>query len=881
MADESAQCVTYLETQEATELTTDQMFERLGVSKSGLSSSEAAKRLRQVGPNAIEEKKVSSVVKFLSYFWGPIPWMIEIAAVLSLVVGDWDDFIIISVLLLVNAFIGFWEEFKADNAITALKSKLALHARTMRDGAFSEIPAADLVPGDMIHVRLGDVVPADAKILSGTNITVDQAALTGESLPVEKESGEVLYSGSVLQRGEAESIVYATGAHSFFGKTAKLVAETKVTSHYQKAVMKIGNFLIGISLVLMVVIVIASLYHHRPFIRTLEFALVLAVAAIPVALPAVLSVTMVVGAMALSKAKAIVSRLVSIEEMAGMDVLCSDKTGTLTKNQLTLGETTLFADVDELQVLRDAALASKIEDKEPIETAIFDKLEGGIESLKGFDVINYIPFDPVTKRTEATVKFATGQFKVSKGAPQMIAKLCEDEGLSQKVSQKVDEFAKRGYRTLGVARTNGGGKWTFTGLLSLFDPPRDDSASMIKAANDMGVEVKMVTGDHLAIARETAQRLGMGPNFYEASKIFAGDSNVTTADLARANGSAQGFPEHKYKIVEALEKAGHLVGMTGDGVNDAPALKKADAGVAVSGATDAARGAADLILTAPGLSVIITAIKESRKIFQRMTSYVTYRIAETIDVLIFMTLSILLFQVYPLSAVMIIILAMLNDLPIMMIAYDNVLLPAKPVRWDMKKIMSISLLLGFVSVGFSFMLFWFAGYEYPAVRDYLTAMGSDPSSAIRPDSFIFRCFSDDTLRRLTSILPVLLKNPNPHLNPVGTLMFLKLAVAGHMTLYMARTGERAFWRRPWPNWKLLVVCETTQMLGLIVGIYGFGLMAGVGWRWGIFILCFALGELVLTDIIKVIYCSIIFRGGSHTTNRRFKRLHQRLHTHPQ
>ncbi|KKK84980.1 hypothetical protein LCGC14_2777890, partial [marine sediment metagenome] len=253
--------------------------------------------------------------------------------------------------------IEFWDEFKADNAITALKSKLALHARTMRDGAFSEIPAADLVPGDMIHVRLGDVVPADAKILSGTNITVDQAALTGESLPVEKESGDVLYSGSALQRGEAECIVYATGAHSFFGKTAKLVAETKVTSHYQKAVMKIGNFLIGISLVLMVVIVIASLYHHRPFIRTLEFVLVLAVAAIPVALPAVLSVTMVVGAMALSKAKAIVSRLVSIEEMAGMDVLCSDKTGTLTKNQLTLGETTLFADVDELQVLRDAALA--------------------------------------------------------------------------------------------------------------------------------------------------------------------------------------------------------------------------------------------------------------------------------------------------------------------------------------------------------------------------------------------------------------------------------------------------------------------------------------------------------------------------------------------
>ncbi len=851
--------------------------EKLASSADGLAGKDAAERLKAVGPNALEEHETPAIVKFLSYFWGPIPWMIEVALILSLCVGDWPDVTIISILLLVNAFIGFWEEFKAGSAIKALKAKLALQCRVKRDGQWTEAPAASLVPGDVIHVKFGDVVPADAKLINGTNVAADQSSLTGESLPVTKADGDVLFSGSVMQKGEGEGLVYATGTHSFFGRTAQLVTETKTVSHYQKAVMKIGNMLIVSSVALIALIMVISLYHHRPILSTLEFVLILAVAAIPVALPAVLSVTMVVGAMVLSKSKAIVTRLVSIEEMAGMDVLCSDKTGTLTQNKLSLGETVLFDGKDEASVLQAAALASKAEDAEPIETPIFDKLADTPNALGGFETTAFVPFDPVAKRTEATISGPDGaSFKVSKGAPQSIVELCTDDALARNVAANVDDFASRGYRTLGVARTDSAGAWQFLGLLSFFDPPREDSGDTIAQAKAMGVDTKMVTGDHLAIGKETARQLGMGKGMYAASDVFAADSQFTDEQIEQSAGFAQVYPEHKYKIVEALQRRGHLVGMTGDGVNDAPALKKADAGIAVSGATDAARGAADLVLTLPGLSVIVTAIKESRRIFQRMTSYATYRIAETIDVLVFMTLSILIFQSYPLSAVMLIILALLNDLPIMMIAYDNVSLPRKPVNWDMRQIMSTAAILGTISVGFSFLLYWFAT-EWSTVGQMLACGSPVPCRVL--ESPLVEWFGLDRMRSWQQLLPALKTSTDPTSNPISTLIFLKLAIAGHMTLYMARKGGQSFLRRPWPNWKLLTVCEGTQLAGLLAGVYGFGIMAPVGWAWGVFLLAFAVAELLITDTLKVAFCTLLKTGGSAKHRRRLDRLHQSLHHH--
>ena len=615
---------------------------KLGSSPDGLSQTEAEKRLTQYGPNEIEEKKTNELLKFLSYFWGPIPWMIEAAVVLSAAARHWPDFGIILVLLLANAMVGFWEEHQAGNAIAALKATLAIKARVKRDGKWITPAARELVPGDVIRVRLGDIVPADARLLDGDPVEVDQSALTGESLPATRKSGEAIFSGSIIRQGEIGALVYATGANTYFGKTAELVQGAKTVSHFQRAVLKIGNYLIILAVVMVAAIVAVAIFRGDPILTTLQFALVLTVAAIPVAMPTVLSVTMAVGARLLAKKKAIVTRLVAIEELAGVDVLCADKTGTLTQNKLTLGDPFGVNNIPAEQVILAAALASRADNNDTIDLAVLGGLKND-QALKAYQMGHFQPFDPVHKRTEAAVKGPDGKaFKVTKGAPQVILALSANAGeVKPAVDKAVNEFAARGFRSLGVARAEGDGKWQFLGVLPLFDPPRDDAKSTIATAQQMGVKVKMVTGDALAIAQETAKKLGMGTNILDAGSLGDEKQQKTAAvaeAIENADGFAQVFPEHKFHIVEDLQKRGHIVGMTGDGVNDAPALKKADCGIAVSGATDAARAAAAIVLMTPGLSVIIDAIKESRKIFQRMNSYAIYRIAETLRVLLFMTL---------------------------------------------------------------------------------------------------------------------------------------------------------------------------------------------------------------------------------------------------
>jgi H+-transporting ATPase len=652
----------------------DLTFELKVSPERGLSDSEARSRIDAYGYNELAEEKTNSILKFLSYFWGPIPWMIEAAVILSAIVHHWADFGIILVLLIMNAVVGFWEEYHAGNAIEALKKKLAMEARVRRDGKWKNIPARELVPGDIIRLRLGDIIPADAKLLNGDPIEVDQSALTGESLPVECNTEDDVYSGSIVNQGEIEAVVYATGTQTYFGKTAQMVEGAKTTSHFQKAVLKIGDYLIIIAIALVVLILITALFRHESMLTTLRFALVLTVAAIPVAMPTVLSVTMAVGAKLLAAKQAIVRRLASIEELAGIDILCSDKTGTLTQNKLTLSDTVSFTSTDKEQIILCGALASRAEDKDAIDMAVI----GGLENpkvIESYQILHFQPFDPVHKRTEATVKDSKGKtFKVSKGAPQAILELAVNKSdIQNDLEKTINEFAGKGYRSLGVARTDEKEQWQYLGVLALSDPPREDCKDTITAAKQMGVDVKMVTGDQVAIGKEIAGQIGLGKNILDA-QIFGDtkhhEANRLAESIEEADGFAQVFPEHKYHIVDVLQKRGHIVGMTGDGVNDAPALKKADAGVAVSGATDAARAASDIVLLTPGLSVIIDAIKESRKIFQRMNSYATYRIAETIRVLLFMTLSILVFKFYPVTAVMIVLLALLNDGAILSIAYE-------------------------------------------------------------------------------------------------------------------------------------------------------------------------------------------------------------------
>lgn len=657
----------------------------------GLSDAEAARRLAQYGENGLAEHHVGVLARLAHFFWGPIPWMIEIAAALSAVLSHWADLAIILTMLFVNAGVGFWQEFKADNAIALLKQRLALKARVRRDGVWKDIEAKYLVPGDVVTVKLGNVVPADLTLIGGAYLSVDQSALTGESLPVDKKVGDDAYSGSIAKQGEMIGTVTATGMNTYFGKTAHLVEQARTVSHFQRAVLRIGNFLILVTVGLVAMIGIAALFRHDPLIETAQFARILAVASIPVALPAVLSVTMAVGAERLARMRAIVSHLVSIEEMAGMDILCTDKTGTLTKNELTLGEPEPSTGVSRSDLLLAASLATRREAPDAIDGAILAGLPNRTV-LDGYHIAAFHPFDPVVKRAEAEIETGDRRFKVAKGAPQVIVDLCgpgDEERWD--IAAQVERSAAKGFRTLGVARTDDVGKWRFLGLLPLFDPPREDSAATIAATRRMGLDIKMVTGDHEAIARQIAGQLDLGRDIVIADTVFgkSAPSDPLPAIVA-ADGFARVFPEHKFAIVKALQGAGHIVGMTGGGVNDAPALKQADVGIAVSGATDAARAAADLVLTAPGLAVITRAIEEARQIFERMTGYAIYRIAETTRVLLFMTASILVFNFYPVTAIMVVLLALLNDLPIMMIAYDNAPFALRPVRWDMERVLVVA-----------------------------------------------------------------------------------------------------------------------------------------------------------------------------------------------
>jgi H+-transporting ATPase len=783
----------------------------LGSSPNGLAQAEAAKRLTQYGPNEIEETRTNPLLKFLSYFWGPIPWMIEAAVILSAVVRHWPDFGIIFLLLLANAVVGFWEEREAGNAIAALKAKLAIKARVQRDGKWVNPPARELVPGDVIRMRLGDIVPADARLLDGDSIEVDQSALTGESLPATRKPGEAVFSGSIVRRGEIGALVYATGGNTYFGKTAQLVQEAHTVSHFQKAVLKIGNYLIMLAGVLVAAIITVAIVRGDPILTTLQFALVLTVAAIPVAMPTVLSVTMAVGARLLAKKKAIVSKLVAIEELAGVDVLCADKTGTLTQNKLTLGDPFCVANVSADQVILDGALASRADNNDTIDLAVLAGVKND-QDLKGYQVLHFQPFDPVHKRTEASVKAKDGKtFKVAKGAPQVILELSSNVGqVKSAVDKAVDDFAARGFRALGVARAEGEGPWQFVGVLPLFDPPREDAKSTIATALTMGVKIKMVTGDALAIAKETARKLDMGTNILDASGLGDAkkqESAEVAASIEQADGFAQVFPEHKFHIVDVLQKHGHIVGMTGDGVNDAPALKKADCGIAVSDATDAARAAASIVLTTPGLSVIIDAIKESRKIFQRMNSYAIYRIAETLRVLLFMTTAILVFNFYPLTAVMIVMLALLNDGAILSIAYDNVHYKNAPEAWNMRLVLGIATVLGIVGPIAAFGLF------------FLTD----------------RVFHLD----------------HPH---IQTMMYLMLSVAGHLTIFQTRT-RGPFWSIR-PARILWMAVLGTQLLATAIAVFGV-LVTPIGWGWAAFVWGYALAWFFLTDPVKLLAYRIL------------------------
>jgi H+-transporting ATPase len=683
-----------------------------------------------------------------------------------------------------------------------LKKGLAPRARVLRDNQWVTVGAAELVPGDVVSVTAGQIVPADLVLIEGKDLSCDQASLTGESLPVAKKIGDEAYSGSIAKQGAMTGIVTATGNKTFFGRTAKLVGAAGAISHSQRAVTQVGDFLLLLAFALAAILVgvqgyreliVADVWSWDEIGNIAQYVLVLLIASIPVALPAVMSVTMAIGAYALSLQRAIVSRLSAIEELAGVDVLCSDKTGTLTMNQLTVEKQIPFGSFTADDVLRDATLATQKSSEDAIDVAVLAAAGSRVDFAKVRQT-DFVPFDPVNKRTVATLLDAAGKTRhYAKGAPQAITALAKpDAELLSRYQDTVAELASKGYRALGVGQSEDGKSWSIVGLISLMDPPRPDAKATIDAAKALGVNVKMVTGDDVAIGDQIAAQLDLGDHLLVAGDVFKDDTKSGAVSAAvmdaveRADGFGRVFPEHKYEIVKVLQACGHIVGMTGDGVNDAPALKQADCGIAVSGATDAARSAAALILTAPGLSTIVNAIGVARQIFERIESYIHYRVAMTLDIMVLVVASIVLFEFQPLTAIMIVALALLDDIPIMTIAYDNVPAPPEPVRWKMHSMLLFASVMGLLSLVETFGVL-LIGLRWIADRQLLDMIKLD------------------------------------HVQ-LQTVMFLQLAVGGHLLLFIVRT-KRSLFEPPYPSPRLFWAIVATQIVAVAICVLGVGVRA--------------------------------------------------------
>lgn len=679
----------------------------------GLTSDEVLKRRKKYGLNQMAEESENLVVKFLMFFVGPIQFVMEAAAILAAGLEDWVDFGVICGLLFLNAGVGFIQEYQAGSIVDELKKTLANSAIVIRDGSLVEIPANEIVPGDILQLEDGTVIPTDGRLITeGCFIQIDQSAITGESLAVDKRFGDAAFSSSTVKRGEGFMVVTATGDNTFVGRAAALVNKAAGgTGHFTEVLNGIGTILLVLVIVTLLLVWVASFYRTNKIVRILRYTLAITIVGVPVGLPAVVTTTMAVGAAYLAKKQAIVQKLSAIESLAGVEILCSDKTGTLTKNKLSLHEPYTVEGVDPDDLMLTACLAASRKKKglDAIDKAFLKSLAQyprAKAALTKYKVLEFHPFDPVSKKVTAVVESPEGERIVCvKGAPLFVLKTVEEdhpipEDVHENYENKVAELASRGFRALGVARKRGEGHWEILGVMPCMDPPRDDTAQTVNEARHLGLRVKMLTGDAVGIAKETCRQLGLGTNIYNAERLgLGGGGDMPGSELAdfveNADGFAEVFPQHKYSVVEILQQRGYLVAMTGDGVNDAPSLKKADTGIAVEGATDAARSAADIVFLAPGLSAIIDALKTSRQIFHRMYSYVVYRIALSLHLEIFLGLWIAILN-RSLNIDLVVFIAIFADVATLAIAYDNAPYSPKPVKWNLPRLWGMSIILGII-----------------------------------------------------------------------------------------------------------------------------------------------------------------------------------------
>lgn len=679
----------------------------------GLSSDDVIKRRKKFGLNQMAEEKENLVVKFLMFFIGPIQFVMEAAAILAAGLEDWVDFGVICGLLMLNAGVGFIQEYQAGSIVDELKKTLANSAVVIRDGELVEVPSDEIVPGDILQLEDGVVIPADGRVVTeDCFIQIDQSAITGESLAVDKHYGDQAFSSSTVKRGEGFMIVTATGDNTFVGRAAALVNQAAGgQGHFTEVLNGIGIILLVLVIVTLLLVWTACFYRTVRIVPILRYTLGITIVGVPVGLPAVVTTTMAVGAAYLAKKKAIVQKLSAIESLAGVEILCSDKTGTLTKNKLSLHEpyTVEGVSADDLMLTACLAASRKKKGLDAIDKAFLKSLieyPKAKNALTKYKVLEFHPFDPVSKKVTAVVQSPEGERIVCvKGAPLFVLKTVEEdhpipEDVHENYENKVAELASRGFRALGVARKRGEGHWEILGVMPCMDPPRDDTAQTVAEARVLGLRVKMLTGDAVGIAKETCRQLGLGTNIYNAERLgLGGGGDMPGSELAdfveNADGFAEVFPQHKYKVVEILQNRGYLVAMTGDGVNDAPSLKKADTGIAVEGATDAARSAADIVFLAPGLSAIIDALKTSRQIFHRMYSYVVYRIALSLHLEIFLGLWIAILN-HSLNIDLIVFIAIFADVATLAIAYDNAPFSKTPVKWNLPRLWGMSIFLGII-----------------------------------------------------------------------------------------------------------------------------------------------------------------------------------------
>lgn len=758
----------------------------------GLSTDQAREKLAEVGPNAVPEEHRSTILLFLQKFWSPVPWMLEITLVLELALGKVTQSVVIVSLLVLNAVLSFVQESRASGALALLRQRLAIMVRVLRDGRWQMIVSQDLVPGDVIRVRVGDFVPADVKLFEG-HLLVDQSSLTGESTPKEVGEGEAAFAGTIVRRGEATGEVTATGKQTTYGKTAELVRTAISASRLTNLIFTIVKYLVAIDLVLVAVILVYAIIGGISLTEIIPFALILLVASVPVALPATYTLASALGSLELSQRGILVTRLAAVEEAAEMDVLCCDKTGTMTKNHLAVATLQAYSPYTEDELLRLAALACEESTQDPIDLAILESANRKELLAQAPIRLRFVPFDPSTKRSEAVVAQGDRKLRVVKGAPNVVAALVASPIVFQ---SDVDRLAKQGCRVLAVAAGEND-QLKLAGLVALLDPPRDDSAAVLKELSSLGIRVIMVTGDSEETAQAIAVQVGIKGGACPSNALHK-EEIASYLDCAVFAGV---FPDDKFRLVQAFQKRGHVVGMTGDGVNDAPALKQAEVGIAVANATDVAKAAASLVLTQPGLSDIRNAVETGRSIHQRMLTYTLNKIVKTIQIALLLSLGLLLTGVFVTTPRLILLLLFANDFVTMSLADDRVTFSRRPDRWNIGALTVSALVIAIVWLVLTFALF-IAG------RDVL----------------------------------------HLELSQLQTLVFIVLVFTGQATVYLVRE-RRHSWNSV-PGFWLMVTSAAAVLAVSLLACFGI-LMAPIGPGLVFGVLAVVLATSVVLDVLKI------------------------------